>query len=162
VPQISNVMVLGTIRDAREKALKNGEAPRDAWLLECIQNDRLNPLPCTPEDIKKYPDGKLAVATPDPAKNPVKPTTGEDAGAGDGGSSAEDDDLMKQLSGGGAKGDGGTPSGDAGPTLGQTDEDIMNQMLNGGKASAAPSAPATAAPAPDTDDDIMKQMLQKK
>jgi C4-dicarboxylate transporter, DctM subunit len=152
VPSISNVMVLGNIRDARAKALKNGEAPRDAWLLECIQNDRLNPLPCTPEDIKAYPDGKLALPALPNASG--KPVDAADAGVPDAGST-DDDDLMKQMMGGAA----GAAVSDAGQKA-DDDDDIMKQMMGAGKDAAAPSnAPA---PALETDDDIMKKMMETK
>jgi hypothetical protein len=39
---------------ARGKAEQRGEPPREAWILECVQQDTLNPLPCTEADRVKY------------------------------------------------------------------------------------------------------------
>jgi Mg2+/citrate symporter len=54
VPRISTVAVERDIADAKTRAAKTGEPPTDAWLMECVQEDRNNPLPCTPEDKKKW------------------------------------------------------------------------------------------------------------
>ncbi|RYZ63623.1 MAG: TRAP transporter large permease subunit, partial [Proteobacteria bacterium] len=62
VPWISNVMIRPQIAAERAKAEKNGDPPREAWLLECIQEDRLNPLPCTKEDQARYPGGASSSA----------------------------------------------------------------------------------------------------
>lgn len=74
VPTLSTALVQPAIDDARAQAEKAGRPPREAWLLECVQADGLDPKPCTDEERAKY-------ATPD-------------AGAED-----EDDELMKQLMG---------------------------------------------------------------
>ncbi len=74
VPKLSTALVQPAIDDARAQAEKAGRPPREAWLLECVQADGLDPKPCTDEERTKY-------ATPD-------------AGAED-----EDDELMKQLMG---------------------------------------------------------------
>lgn len=75
VPKLSTALVQPAIDDARAQAEKAGRPPREAWLLECVQADGLDPKPCTEEERVKY-------ATPD-------------AGADD----EEDDELMKQLMG---------------------------------------------------------------
>ncbi len=155
VPGISSLMVRGRIAEEREKAEKKGDPPREAWLLECVQEDRLNPKPCTKEDEAKYPDGKLPqAATPDPAA---------DAGPEpDAGTSGDDDDLLKMM----AAGDGGTaPSKEAGSA--ESDDDLMKKMMGGGDGDAGASGDAAAKPAPsaapsgkiDTDDDLMKKMM---
>jgi hypothetical protein len=65
VPWFSNVAVAGDIAAVREKAAKDGLAPTDAWMLECVQEDPTNPQPCSAADIAKYPGGRLpAVAMP--------------------------------------------------------------------------------------------------
>src|SRR5208283_759546 len=65
VPAISNVFVTGDLQAARAKADSLGVPPREAWLLECVQEDRSNPQPCTPADRLKWPHGEApAVATP--------------------------------------------------------------------------------------------------
>jgi tripartite ATP-independent transporter DctM subunit len=56
VPAISLVFVRNDIAAARAKAEKAGFPPREAWLMECVQEDQTNPLPCTPEDRKRYVD----------------------------------------------------------------------------------------------------------
>lgn len=65
VPWFSNVAVAGDVVAARAKAEKDGVAPRDAWMMECVQEDPSNPQPCSPADMAKYPGGQLpAVAAP--------------------------------------------------------------------------------------------------
>ncbi len=64
-PWFSNVAVASDIAAARAKAEKDGVPPRDAWMMQCVQEDPTNPQPCTPEDMAKYPAGQLpAPATP--------------------------------------------------------------------------------------------------
>jgi C4-dicarboxylate transporter DctM subunit len=53
-PIISTIAIEGDIKKARAEAARLGEAPRDSWMLECVQEDRNNPLPCTDEDRKKW------------------------------------------------------------------------------------------------------------
>jgi hypothetical protein len=53
-PGISTIAVQGDIKKARAEAARLGEPPRDSWMLECVQEDRNNPLPCTDEDRKKW------------------------------------------------------------------------------------------------------------
>ncbi len=64
-PWLSNVAVANDVVAARVKAEKDGVAPRDAWMMQCVQEDPSNPQPCTPEDMAKYPGGQLP-ATPVP------------------------------------------------------------------------------------------------
>ena len=66
VPWFSNVAVAGDVAAARLKAEKDGVAPRDAWMMECVQEDPSNPQPCSPADMKRYPNGQLP-ETPAPA-----------------------------------------------------------------------------------------------
>ncbi|MFZ5441798.1 MAG: TRAP transporter large permease [Myxococcota bacterium] len=73
VPWLSTVLVQPDIDAARAKAEQLGEPPREAWNLECVQEDALNPKPCSEADRVKY-------AAPD-------------AGADE----ALDDELMKQM-----------------------------------------------------------------
>jgi len=60
VPWFSNVAVAADVLHIREKAAKDGVPPRDAWMMECVQDDPTNPQPCSPEDRAKYPGGVLA------------------------------------------------------------------------------------------------------
>ena len=62
VPWFSNVAVAGDVAAARAKAEKDGIAPRDAWMMECVQEDPSNPQPCSPADMQKYPGGQLPEA----------------------------------------------------------------------------------------------------
>ncbi len=119
VPWISNVMIRPQIAAERAKAEKNNEPPREAWLLECIQEDRLNPLPCTPEDQARYPGGKLPEAEKPPETNAPPPVASGEA-------ATDDDDLMKQMMGGGAPADAGVK-----PAEGkvQSDEDLLKEMM---------------------------------
>jgi tripartite ATP-independent transporter DctM subunit len=72
VPWFSNVAVAGDVAAARAKAEKDGVSPRDAWMMECVQEDPSNPQPCSIADMQKYPNGQM----------PEVPTPGG-AGAGD-------------------------------------------------------------------------------
>jgi C4-dicarboxylate transporter DctM subunit len=62
VPWFSNVAVAGDVATARAKAAKDGLPPRDAWMMECVQEDSTNPQPCSPEDRAKYPGGQTPTA----------------------------------------------------------------------------------------------------
>jgi C4-dicarboxylate transporter DctM subunit len=59
VPWFSNVAVAADVAAVRAKAEKDGIAPRDAWMLECVQEDPSNPQPCSEADMAKYPGGEL-------------------------------------------------------------------------------------------------------
>jgi C4-dicarboxylate transporter DctM subunit len=63
VPWFSNSAVAADVSAVRAKAAKDGVPPRDAWMMECVQDDPTNPQPCSPEDRAKYPGG--VQATPD-------------------------------------------------------------------------------------------------
>ncbi|MFO0662566.1 MAG: TRAP transporter large permease [Polyangiaceae bacterium] len=148
VPGISDIMVRGRIAKARAEAESRKEAPREAWLLECIQEDRLNPLPCTPEDQKRFPGGK----TPEPEKVEV------DAGAPSA-DAGEEDELLKMMVGG----DGGAkPTGSAAP---EGDDDLLAQMMGAGKDAGSADAGALADGGKKadnkvkTDDELLKEML---
>jgi len=62
VPWYSNVGVAADVAAAHAKATKDGLPPRDAWMMECVQEDPTNPQPCSPEDRQKYPGGQLPSA----------------------------------------------------------------------------------------------------
>ena len=161
VPSISNVMVRGKIEALREKAINNGDPPREAWLLECVQEDTLNPQPCTPEDRAKWPDGKAPEPEPEPNTDTPPDTNGAEP-------SGEDDDLLKQMMGGGDEDAGGSSS-----SGGSSDDDLLKEMMGGGAASgedagAAPSASGAGAepeaPKGDegkikSDEELLKEMM---
>jgi tripartite ATP-independent transporter DctM subunit len=54
VPWISDVSIKPDIAALKAQAQKEGLPPRDAWMLECVQADPNDPLPCTPEDRAKF------------------------------------------------------------------------------------------------------------
>jgi C4-dicarboxylate transporter, DctM subunit len=148
VPSISNFMVRGQIQEERDKAKKKGEAPREAWLLECIQEDRLNPLPCSDEDRAAFPGGKM----PESAETAApKPQT--DAGTAD---SSADDDLLKDFLGdapadtGLAKKDGGVPS----------DDDLLKDFLSDSPKDAGKPDAGPAKGKPMSDQDVLDDMLK--
>jgi tripartite ATP-independent transporter DctM subunit len=84
VPWFSTALVQSDIDAARAQATRLGVPPREAWNMECVQEDPLNPHPCTEAE-------RAALAPPD-------------AGAG---ADDEDDALMREMMGGGA--DAGAP-----------------------------------------------------
>ena len=59
VPWYSNVAVAGDVAASRAKSEKEGVPPRDAWMMQCVQEDPTNPQPCTEEDRAKYPGGQM-------------------------------------------------------------------------------------------------------
>lgn len=54
IPWISDVMIEPDIKALKEQAAKDGLPPRDAWMLECVQDDPNDPKPCSEEDRKKW------------------------------------------------------------------------------------------------------------
>jgi tripartite ATP-independent transporter DctM subunit len=92
VPKLSTLAVEKDIERAKAQAARFDEPPRDAWLLECVQEDRNNPLPCTEEDKRKWGSGKDIVMP----QQPKEPATSE-ADAGTGEQSPEDELLQEML-----------------------------------------------------------------
>ncbi len=140
-PGLSTIAVAGDIANAKAKAAKYNEEPREAFMLECVQEDRNNPLPCTPEEKAKWGPGAGAPAPDDGAKGA--------AGASGG---SEDDDLLDQMMGddtdGGAK---KKPKDNADGT----DDDLLDQMLDddGAKNDKADAGAATGKDDGDDGDD---------
>jgi C4-dicarboxylate transporter DctM subunit len=138
VPKVSTLAVDGDIEKAYALAEKNKEIPRDAWLLQCVQEDRSNPIPCTDEDRKKFgPDGTL---------NPYEP-----------GGGSKDVVVQKDEPGMGDSPDAGAPGGDS-------DDDLFKQMMgsgtDAGSGTTTGSGDADAGAAPKDDmDDLFKQMM---
>ncbi len=148
IPRISDVLVLGNIEAQRKDAIERGVPPREAWLLECVQHDRLNPLPCSEADKKAWPNGLAPVAIP------TTPTGTEDAGA------PIDEDEAAMLR---AMGVGGGDAGklhDAGSPADDSVEELMRKMMGGGADAAA--KPATAGDAAmtgnESEDELLKMM----
>jgi TRAP-type C4-dicarboxylate transport system permease large subunit len=59
VPWFSTAGVVKDVAAVRAKADKDGTPPRDAWMMECVQEDPNNPQPCSAEDMAKFPGGQL-------------------------------------------------------------------------------------------------------
>lgn len=146
VPRISNQRVLADIEEWRAKAIREKRAPREAWLLECVQQDRSNPLPCSEEDKKAYPNGQL----PQPTQEVAKPVAKADAGADD------EDDLAALIAGGSKSADAGAakPSGDE-------SEDDLAALIAGGSKDAGAAKPA-APTGNETEDDLADIIRGKK
>ena len=144
VPSISTIMIRKEIATARAKAAKLNAPPADAWKLECVQDDPNNPMPCTEEERKKYPQGQSTIIE--------NATVQEDAGAapvsGDGG-----DDLLNQMLGAGV---------DAGAAGDGSADDLFNQMMGAGidaSADASADAAKEAAAKKGSDEDLFNQMM---
>jgi C4-dicarboxylate transporter, DctM subunit len=148
IPGLSTIAVAEDIRRARAKAAQFNEAPRDAWMLECVQEDRNNPLPCTPEDQAKWGARKDVGSGEDDADKTDEPKTPEAAGSAEppeetdkGSGTIDEDKLLKEMMGEGSddedKGaEGDAAGGDAGakeekkPSDGTIDEDkLLQEML---------------------------------
>jgi tripartite ATP-independent transporter DctM subunit len=69
-PRLSSFTVEDEVAHLRADAEARGVPPTEAWGLECIQQDRNNLMPCSPEDVARYgADGKktlLAAGDEDP------------------------------------------------------------------------------------------------
>lgn len=148
VPKLSTFAVQGDIAKAKANAAKYHEEPREAFLLECVQEDRNNPLPCTPAEKKKWGHGRTQAAT--------QPAPSSSAGsAGAAGEGSTDQNLLKQMMGAG---------GAAGSSDG-TDNDLLQQMLNTGGATGDAGKPKPKPKDkinPDgTDNDLLQQMLKQ-
>jgi tripartite ATP-independent transporter DctM subunit len=131
VPKLSTVAVEGDIARERANAAKIGAPPRDAWMLECVQEDRNNPLPCSEEDKKKWGSGediKAAAAEDSSAAASAEPAPPSSADIEEKGEAETDDELMKELMGGGvASASAGAPAPSGAPPAGSADND--DQML---------------------------------
>ena len=142
VPSISTLSIHTELAAARARAAKLNVPPADAWKLECVQNDPNNPMPCTPEEIAKYPQGQSTIL--------AGPAVEQDAGAvapvGDGG-----EDLFQEM-----LGDGGAAEGGEGGT-----EDLFNEMMGAGAdaGDAGAGDAAKEAGKKGTDDDLFNQMM---
>jgi C4-dicarboxylate transporter, DctM subunit len=82
VPWFSNVAVAADLATVRAKAEKDGVPPRDAWMMECVQEDPSDPQPCSAADRARFPGGQLpGAAAPGGATGvPDNPDALPDAG----------------------------------------------------------------------------------
>lgn len=143
VPRISDITIQSDISAARRSAALVNAPPRESWILECVQEDRSNPLPCTAEDKKKWPNGQAAL----PAVPVDTPVVVADAGAAD----DDDDALLKAMAGG---------SKDGGAGAAPDDDDALLKAMMGGSDAGKKAAPK--APDPDSDDELLKAMMGSK
>lgn len=152
VPKLATVLVDEDIKAAYATAEQRKEVPRDAWLLQCVQEDRSNPIPCTAADKEKF--GKDGTKNPYLEVTPVKvaePTQPANV-------PGDADDLMKQMMGDAGA---GTPNDD--PNKAKDDhDDLLKQMM--GEAPSATgtgtAAPPPSAPPGNADDELMKEMMK--
>ncbi len=102
VPRLSSFTVEDDVARMKAEAEAKGEQPIEAWKLECIQQDPVDIVPCTPEDIAKY-----AVKEADSGIGDATDDELEDAFFDD-----DDDDSFDDDKGaGGGKGDDGDGDG---------------------------------------------------
>jgi len=145
VPSISEFTLRSDIAEFRERAAKDGVAPREAWLLECVQEDRNNLKPCSAADIARWgKDGSGATEVAEKPNNnkpqgdvvPVVDSAAGDAGA-DASGAFDEDALMKEMMGGGSDvADGGVSDAAAeggAESAGDDMDALMKEMLNAGK-----------------------------
>jgi tripartite ATP-independent transporter DctM subunit len=96
VPWLSNVAVAGDRLAARAKAASEGVAPRDAWMMECVQEDSSNPQPCTQADMTSFPAGQLPAQSAQSALATAAPSEDEDPnGRADSGCNPDFDDCTE-------------------------------------------------------------------
>jgi C4-dicarboxylate transporter, DctM subunit len=104
IPKLSTLAVEKDIAAAKEKSAKFNEPPREAWMLECVQEDRNNPKPCTDAEKKKWLRGDDVVT---PGTEVKEPEPGEEK-------VPSEDDLLDQMLEE-EEGDGGTKADDEAP-----------------------------------------------
>jgi tripartite ATP-independent transporter DctM subunit len=141
IPKLSILAVEGDIAKAKAKAAEFNEAPREAWLMECVQEDRNNPLPCTPEDKAKWGDGKdIGAAAAEDLDAGVEPD--DDAGEDE----SPEDELLEDM-----LGDGGSGSG----SDDDDQDDLLEQMLGDGGEE-----PKKEEKKGDPEDELLEEMLK--
>jgi hypothetical protein len=121
VPRISTALLDADVAAARARAAKTHSAPREAWQLECVQEDHTNPLPCTPEEIAIYgANGKEERGATQPATEVTEAPARE----------ATEDELFQQML-------GAAPDAAAAPTAAgagkapelMDDDELFRQMM---------------------------------
>jgi hypothetical protein len=142
LPSISTALLAADVAAARAEAKKSNSPPREAWQLECVQEDHTHPMPCTAEEIALYGNAYTGGA---PGSAPVEPSgTPEPSGEG------TDDDLFRQMVGGAPSAPKGTATGAP-----SSEDDLFREMVGAG-AAGRPAAPA---PGAGSDDDLFRQMV---
>ena len=125
VPKISTVLIDADVDQAYAEAEKNREAPRAAWLLQCVQEDRSNPVPCNEGDKARF--GADGTKNPYAPPEPETPAQAEPADAADAGAGTDTDDLFREMMGGGA--DAGAADAEAEKVPAKTDDDLFKEMM---------------------------------
>jgi len=140
VPPFSSFTIASDIAEARAQAKKDNLPPREAWLLECVQEDKNNLKPCSQEDIAVWgKDGTgLATKSPDKPKDEPKDNVPAVANTGDAGADASgsfEDDLLQQMLGGSSEDAGAAPAPSGDPSAKPADDmdKLMEDMMNAGK-----------------------------
>jgi hypothetical protein len=132
IPKISTVAVEKDIAASKAKSAQFGEPPREAWLMECVQEDRNNPLPCTPEDQAKWGHGKDIGNQPEPGSSAAAPE-GSGSPPGTPGADESEDDLLKEMMGeegdAGAKAAGADGGKKEASSTGDTDDELLKEMM---------------------------------
>lgn len=127
-PKLSTFAIEGDIKAAKAKAAEHGEPPRDAWMMECVQEDRNNPLPCSKEDKEKWGAGKEIKAPDEPT--PDQPTPDEPTPSPSAAPTGDDDDqdMLDEMMGGDKK--DAAPDAEA-PKKGDDDDEdkMLDEML---------------------------------
>ncbi len=111
VPRISTVLIASDIAKARAEAALTSSPPRDAWQLECVQEDPSNPHACTPAEAALFAAPKSTTAVVE-----------------QGNAATRDDDLFRQMMG---------EAPDAGNPREQSDDDLFRQMLGASSDAGA-------------------------
>jgi C4-dicarboxylate transporter, DctM subunit len=149
VPKLSTVLVDADIRKAYALAESRKEVPRDAWLMQCVQEDRSNPIPCTEAD--KITFGKDGTTNPYLETKPAPTTTAAPEGSG----KADADDLMKQMM-------GEDKPKNEGDKAKQEADDLMRQMMGESPSAKPPASAAPSAKPLDPNEELMKEMMGEK
>jgi hypothetical protein len=132
IPKISTFAVQGDIAAAKARAAQFKEPPREAWLMECVQEDRNNPKPCTEEEKKIWGYGDDIRLREEKGQPPAEEPKEKDVNEMN-----EEELFEKLLEGEGKGGTEAAPSGSAAP-------------------GAAPSAEGKSA-----DDELLEEMLKE-
>lgn len=118
MPILSDVTLRKDIAEARALAAQVNAPPREAWLLECVQEDRTNPLPCSDEDKAKWPGGQAPEApTETDTPSEAEPDTSDE-------DEAMEQEMHRLLEGGDA---GEAPAPEKKPENTETPEHEMNE-----------------------------------
>jgi hypothetical protein len=142
VPKLSTIAVEGDIAAERAKAAALNEPPRDAWMLECVQEDRNNPLPCSDEDRKKWgsPESREPELAAPEGSGSAAPEPSASAGAED----SDDRDLerlMEDDKPSGAASAVPSPSAKPAASGESVEDEELRELMDDKKPSAAGPVP---------------------